>query len=85
MLTALYAAENIGRSIVLPPNVPADRVKILRDAFADMTKDPQFLQEGEKIGLEIGLTRGEEMNRMVESTVRDKSMMEIYRKIVTAP
>ena len=85
MLTALYAAENIGRSIVLPPNVPADRVKILRDAFADMTKDPQFLQEGEKIGLEIGLTRGEEMNRMVESTVRDKSMMEIYREIVTAP
>jgi hypothetical protein len=31
------------------------------------------------------LTRGEEMNRIVESTVRDKSLMEIYRKIVTAP
>jgi len=85
MLTALYAAENIGRSIVLPPGVPADRVKVLRDAFAAMTKDPQFLQEGEKIGLEIGLTRGEEMNRIVENTVRDKSLMEVYRKIVTAP
>jgi tripartite-type tricarboxylate transporter receptor subunit TctC len=85
MLTALYAAENIGRSIVLPPGVPADRVKILRDAFAAMTKDPQFLQEGEKIGLEIGLTRGEEMNRVVENTVKDKSLMEVYRKIVTAP
>jgi tripartite-type tricarboxylate transporter receptor subunit TctC len=85
MLTALYAAENIGRSIVLPPGVPADRVKVLRDAFAAMTKDPQFLQEGEKIGLEIGLTRGEEMNRIVENTVRDKNLMEVYRKIVTAP
>jgi tripartite-type tricarboxylate transporter receptor subunit TctC len=85
MLIALYAAENIGRSIVLPPGVPTDRVKILRDAFAAMTKDPQFLQEGEKIGLEIGLTRGEEMNRVVENTVKDKSLMEVYRKIVTAP
>ena len=84
LLTALYAAENIGRSIVLPPGVPPDRVKVLRDAFAAMTKDEQFLKEAEKIGLEIGLTRGEDMNRIVENTVRDKNLMEVYRKIVTA-
>jgi tripartite-type tricarboxylate transporter receptor subunit TctC len=85
LVSALYAAENIGRSIVLPPGVPADRVKVLRDAFAAMTKDPQFLQEGEKMGLEIGLTRGEEMNRDIENTIRDKNLMELYRKIVVAP
>ena len=85
MLSALYAAENIGRSIVLPPGVPPERIKILRDAFAVMVQDPQFHQEGEKIGLEIGLTRGEEIQRLVETTVRDKQVMEIYRKIVTAP
>jgi len=84
LLNALYAAENIGRSIVLPPGVPADRVTILRDAFAEMTQDPQFLREGEKVGLEIGLTRGEEMNRIVENTVRDKELMGVYRKIMTA-
>ncbi len=78
-------AENIGRSIVLPPGVPPERVKMLRDAFAAMTKDPQFLHEAEKIGLEIGLTRGEEMNRVVENTVRDKNLMDVYRKIMTAP
>jgi tripartite-type tricarboxylate transporter receptor subunit TctC len=84
LLGALYAAENIGRSVVLPPGVPADRVKILRDAFAAMTKDPQFLQEAEKLGLEVGLTRGEEMNRNIESILKDKELMSIYRKIVTA-
>lgn len=84
LLSALYAAENIGRSIVLPPGVPADRVKVLRDAFAEMTQDPQFLREGEKVGLEIGLTRGEEMNRDVENTVRDKELMGVYRKIMNA-
>ncbi len=84
LLSALYAAENIGRSIVLPPGVPPERVKILRDAFAEMTQDPQFLKEGEKVGLEIGLTRGEDMNRDVENTVRDKELMSVYRKIMTA-
>ena len=84
LLSALYAAENIGRSVVLPPGVPPDRVKTLRDAFAEMTQDPQFLKEAEKIGLEIGLTRGEEMNRDIESTVRDKELMGVYKMIMTA-
>lgn len=84
LLAALYAAENIGRSIVLPPGVPPERVKVLRDAFATMTQDPQFLKEAAKIGVEIGLTRGEEMNRDIESTVGDKELMGIYRKIMTA-
>ena len=85
LLSALYAAENIGRSVVLPPQVPPDRVKVLRDAFAAMTKDSQFLQEANKLGLEIGLTRGEDMNRDIANTLRDKELMNLYRKIVTAP
>jgi tripartite-type tricarboxylate transporter receptor subunit TctC len=85
LLSALYAAENIGRSIVLPPGVPPDGVKVLRDGFAAMTRDPQFLKEAEKIGLEIGLTRGEDMNRDIENTLKDKELMNLYRKIVTAP
>jgi len=84
LLNALYAAQNIGRSIVLPPGVAPERVKILRDAFAAMTKDEQFLKEAEKIGLEIGLIHGEDLNRDVENTLRDKRLMELYRKITTA-
>jgi tripartite-type tricarboxylate transporter receptor subunit TctC len=63
------------------PGVPADRVKILRDAFGAMTKDELFLKEAEKMGLEISLIRGEDMNRDVEETVRDKRLMEMYRTI----
>ena len=84
LLSALYAAENIGRSIVLPPGVPPDRVKMLRDAFAAMTKDEQFLKDAEKLGLEIGLIRGEQMNRDIENTLRDRRIMDLYRKITSA-
>ena len=52
---------------------------MLRDAFAAMTKDEQFLKEAEKIGLEVGLIRGEELNRDIESTLRDKRLMDLYR------
>lgn len=85
LLAALYAVQNVGRSIVMPPKVPADRVKILRDAFAAMTKDPAFLKEAEKIGLEVGLTRGEDMNRDIEETLKDTKLMAMYKKILTAP
>ncbi|MGH7826707.1 MAG: Bug family tripartite tricarboxylate transporter substrate binding protein [Candidatus Binatia bacterium] len=85
LLSALYSVQNVGRSIVMPPKVPADRVKVLRDAFAAMTKDPEFLKEGDKLGLEIGLVRGDEMNRDIEETLNDKKLMALYKKILTAP
>ncbi len=84
LLQALYAGQNLARSIVLPPGVPADRVKILRDAFAAMTKDEQFQKEAEKLGLEVDLIRGEDMNRDIEGTLRDKRLMDLYRMIASA-
>jgi len=84
LLSALYAGQNLARSIVLPPAVPAERVKVLRDAFAAITKDDQFAKEADKLGLEIGLIRGEEMNRDIEGTLRDKRLMDLYRMIASA-
>ena len=84
LLNALHAGQNLARSLVLPPGVPAERVKIWRDAFAAMTKDELFKKESEKLGLEIDLIRGEEMNRDIESTLRDKRLMELYRMIAAA-
>jgi tripartite-type tricarboxylate transporter receptor subunit TctC len=84
LLQALYSGQTLARSVVLPPDVPADRVKTLRDAFAAMTKDDQFQKEAEKLGLEIDLIRGEEMNRDIEGTLRDKRLMDLYRMIASA-
>jgi tripartite-type tricarboxylate transporter receptor subunit TctC len=81
LLAALHSAQNISRSIALPPGVPADRVKILRDAFAAMTKDEQFLKDAEKMQAEIALIRGEDMNRDIEATLQNKRLMEMYRTI----
>jgi hypothetical protein len=63
--------------------VPADRVKILRDAFASMTQDEHFLKESEKLGLKVDLIRGEDMNRDIEGTLGHKRLMDLYRTIAT--
>ena len=40
---ALYASGSaIGRSVIAPPGLPAERVGALRDAFQGMVKDPGF-------------------------------------------
>ena len=84
LLQALYAGQNLARSVVLPPGVPADRLKIWRDAFAAMTKDEAFNKEAEKLGLEVELIRGEDMNRDIGGTLRDKRLMDLYRMIAAA-
>jgi tripartite-type tricarboxylate transporter receptor subunit TctC len=43
---ALYTSSGtIGRSLVFPPGVPADRVAALRAAYDKTIKDPEFLAE----------------------------------------
>lgn len=84
LLNALYAGQNLARSVVLPPGVPADRVKVWRDAFAAMTKDEAFKKEADQLSLEVDLIRGEEMNRDIEATLRDKRLMDLYRMIASA-
>ena len=41
------------RPFVVPPGVPADRLKALQDAFAATLKDPELLAEAERAGVEI--------------------------------
>src|ERR671922_2138450 len=43
----------IGRAVAAPPGTPADRVQLLRDAFARAVKDPEFIAESKKAKIEV--------------------------------
>jgi tripartite-type tricarboxylate transporter receptor subunit TctC len=43
----------LGRPLAGPPGIPADRLAALRKALFDTMKDPQFLAEATKAGLDI--------------------------------
>jgi len=59
----------IGWSIVAPPNVPANRVAVLRQAFDKMIADPEFLADAQKRGLEITPASGKELEEVVGRTL----------------
>ena len=65
-LLAFYvSAEDIGRSFLAPPGVPADRVATLRAAFDAMTKDPEVLAEIDKAKAEFNPLSGTELQKLV--------------------
>ena len=50
--------SSVGWNVVVPPEVPQDRVAQLRTAFDATMSDPDFLADAQKIGLEIVPGRG---------------------------
>jgi hypothetical protein len=45
--------QAIGRAFATHPSTPADRVAMLRDAFAKAMKDPELIAEAKKAKIEI--------------------------------
>ncbi len=62
----LFAPQEMGRPFFAPPAVPAERVAALRAAFARTLKDPQFLADAEKMGVEVQHVGGEQIQALVE-------------------
>lgn len=65
----ILASGDFGRPLVAPPGVPADRVKILRDSFDKVIKDPALLAEAERRRLEIDPTRWDEMESLAKDVM----------------
>ena len=59
----------LARPFAGPPGIPADRLKILRDAFVKACNDPEFLTFEEKSGVPVDLTVGEEARKLVKSMI----------------
>jgi tripartite-type tricarboxylate transporter receptor subunit TctC len=55
----------IGYNYWLAPEVPADRLQILRRAFAETMKDPGLIAEAKKQSFEVRPKTGEELEAMV--------------------
>ena len=61
----LYAGQGIGRPFVAPPDLPPDRLKLLRDAFAATMTDPEFIAETQLRSLELEPETGEHLASLV--------------------
>lgn len=65
-IIALYSSSiELGRPIVAPPGVPADRVAALRRAFEATMADPALVAEAHSQKLEVNMVTGEHLATLV--------------------
>ena len=65
ILKIVANATEVGKMIMAPPAMPADRVQALRRAFDATMKDPEFVAELKANRVELGPMAGEDLQKLV--------------------
>jgi tripartite-type tricarboxylate transporter receptor subunit TctC len=83
LLQVAFAPLALGRPLLMPPGVPADRVAAMRRALMATFADPDFLADAKKIGLAINSPRsGEQLLDVIrQAYAAPKAVIERLRKL----
>jgi tripartite-type tricarboxylate transporter receptor subunit TctC len=65
LLEFLYAGQDIGRPFTAPPDLPPERLKMLRDAFAATMTDPEFVADVQRSKLDLEPVDGEHLAALI--------------------
>jgi tripartite-type tricarboxylate transporter receptor subunit TctC len=65
ILKVVASATEVGKMILAPPGLPAERVQALRRAFDATMKDPDFIAELKSNRVELGVMAGEDLQKLV--------------------
>ena len=71
LLQAGLAEITLGRPYLMPPNVPADRIAVMRKALADTFNDPGFVADSRRMSLGVNAPRtGEQVQQLIAETYK---------------
>lgn len=80
----LLAAGATGRPLIGPPNMAPERLKLLRDAYAKMVSDAEFLAEAKKREWYVELISGQDLETMAKrSMAQMPETIERLKKILS--
>jgi tripartite-type tricarboxylate transporter receptor subunit TctC len=65
MFRLIFARQTMGRPYQGPPGIPADRLRVLQQAFMDTMRDKEFLAEADKAQFEITPVDGIAIEKLV--------------------
>jgi tripartite-type tricarboxylate transporter receptor subunit TctC len=69
--------------MLAPPDIPADRAAALKAAFMAMCKDPAFIAEANKLGLEVSPLDGDGIKNLLQrAAATPKDVIEQYKKLI---
>ena len=69
LANVVLASGELGRPYLLPPGIPAERLKTLREAFMKLMVDPAFLADIKRRGLEVEPATGEELEKLAKEVM----------------
>jgi tripartite-type tricarboxylate transporter receptor subunit TctC len=69
VMQLITVSSVIGRSIIAPPGVPADKVAQLREAFDKVMQDPDYIAASRQRGFDIEYMSGVELQRVVKEAL----------------
>ena len=62
----LYAGLGLSRPFIAPPDMTADRVKMVQDAFMATMRDPEFLADAKKQKLDVDPSDGASLAALIK-------------------
>ena len=86
ILTLLGNPSSIGQTVMGPPDIPDDRTAALRQGFAEMLQDPQFIADARKREIDVSHLSGPDLQHLVsENFTVAPDLVEKLRAITTPP
>jgi tripartite-type tricarboxylate transporter receptor subunit TctC len=67
ILSLVDFPQKIGRPFLMPPGTPQANVDVIRAAFDETMRDPAFLADSVKAGLEVDPVSGKEMGQILQN------------------
>lgn len=84
-LELIFAPQVTAWPLIAPPDVPADRLAVLRKAFDDTVKDPAFVADAGKLRIDVEPVSGVEMQKIVQRISGfDRSVVERALELTAA-
>jgi tripartite-type tricarboxylate transporter receptor subunit TctC len=83
LVKVVLSAGEIGRPVVGPPEIPADRVRVLREAFNKVMNDPALLADAKKAGWELKPVSGDKLESIAKEVIaQPPEIIEGLKKIL---
>ena len=78
----LLISATLGRPMIATPGIPAERIKILREAYLKAFKEPEVVEEARKAKLDLSALPGEEVETQIREVMNQpKEVIERVRKL----
>lgn len=83
LMRFVFSSVEFGRPYVFPPDVPAERVAIMRKAIAEAVHDPELIAEAAKMNLDMAYRTPEHLERLIVNLYETpRATIDIVKKLV---